>query len=405
MLNKGNRLLQSRYRVVLGASLTQFYVIGLLFSYGLFFPVFEAEFGWSRTLVSGSSALSVFMMGVLAMIGGRLSDRVGPQLVLSFTGLAMGLGFVLVSQVSQPWQLFALFGTLIALGLSTHDVVTLSTVARWFEKRRGIMSGVVKVGTALGQVTIPPVAALLILSYGWRTAVVVLGISAMIVLLIAAQMMKNPPPVEGVPNAAKRAGLSFAEARKTRTFWTLCVIQFLFFPAMMSVPLHIAVHGMDLGMTSATAALLLSVVGASSVLGRLIIGGLVDKIGGKKSLALCFAVLGLSLGAMVGINSHSTLFVVVGFYGFTHGGLFTVVSPTVAAYFGMRAHGAIFGVVLFCGTIGGSIGPILMGLAFDRTGSYQLAFQSLTLLAVIGLLLVVSLPAANRGPWVEGQES
>lgn len=383
---------QSRYAVVLGACLTQFSVIGLFFAYGLFFKSFEAEFGWSRTLLSASTALAVFMMGALAAFGGRFADRFGPRRVLLVTGLLFGLGFALISKVSAPWHLFLLFGTLLGAGLSTHDVVTLSTVARWFERKRGIMSGVVKVGTALGQMTLPPLAAILISVYGWRSAAVMLGAGAGIVLLAAALMMSHPTSASASGARTTRGGADFAEARRTRLFWTLCAIQFLFFPAVMAIPLHIAIHGMDLGMTGARAAALLSVIGGASVAGRLLVGLLVDRIGGKRAMVFCLGVLAVSLAALIVAMSPASLFVVLAGYGFAHGGMFTAVSPTVAGYFGMRAHGAIFGSVLFSGTFGGSIGPILTGLAFDLTGSYQPAFAGLALLAAIALALAITLP-------------
>lgn len=387
--------MQSRYIVVFGACLTQFTVIGLLFSYGLFFKVFETEFGWSRTMLSACSALSFLMMGVLAIGGGRLNDRFGPRRVLGFTGITYGIGYALISQVSEPWQLFLIFGTFIGLGLGTHDVVTLSTIARWFESRRGIMTAVVKVGTAAGQIAVPPLAAILIVSLGWRSAVITLGLSAAALLLIAALAMKRPPVITGAGASITQIGLSYASARRSRIFWTLCAIQFLFFPSLMTVPLHLAIHGMDLGMTPAKAATLLSVIGASSIAGRLVVGGLIDRIGGRNALILCFAALILSLIAFLNTVAHWPLFTVVALYGFGHGGFFTVVSPTVAEYFGMRAHGAIFGTVLFFGTIGGSIGPILAGLVFDKTGSYQFAFLGLAVLAVTGLALVLTLPAVK----------
>ena len=181
--------MDKRYFVVAGACLTQFTIIGLLFSYGLFFKVFEEEFGWSRTLLSGAMSLAFLMMGVLAIFGGRLNDRYGPRIVLSITGLFYGAGFALISQVSQPWQLFAIFGLFIGLGMSTHDVVTLSTVARWFEKRRGIMTAVVKIGTAAGQATLPLLAAFLIAWIGWRDALIVLGVLASGVLLRRTVLM------------------------------------------------------------------------------------------------------------------------------------------------------------------------------------------------------------------------
>lgn len=393
---------------MLGACLVQFTAIGLLFSYGLFFKIFEDEFGWSRTVLSSCISIAFLMMGILAIFAGRLNDRYGPTAVVTTSGLAYGAGFALIPLASEPWHLFAIFATLIGLGLSTHDVVTLSTVARWFERRRGAMTGVVKVGTATGQIAVPPFAALLIATLGWRTALVTLGVLAAFLMVMAALAMKSPPggPSPGrenrapdsAPDSAPDLGPDFAAVRRTRIFWTLCAVQFLFFPALMTIPLHIVVHGMDLGLTAAVAATLLSVTGASSIVGRLTVGTLVDRIGGRNAYVLCFVPLIGSLAVLAFIQSPWALFAVLVFYGFAHGGLFTVVSPTIAEYFGTRAHGASFGVVLFFGTVGGSLGPIMAGRVFDVTGSYDLAFGGLAALTALGLALVLSLPPPPRTP-------
>lgn len=381
-----------RYLVVFGACLTQFTIIGLLFCFGLFVKVFEAEFGWSRTVISSASALAFFMMGTLAMVGGRLNDAYGPRRVLAATGVIYGVGYMLISQVSAPWMLIALFGTLIAAGLATHDVVTLSTIGRWFPRRRGLMSGVAKVGTAAGQMALPPLAATLIVWLGWRDAVTAMGAGAIVLLLIAALSMKSPPAATGDAAKAEAAGSSFAEAKGNRVLWTMCAIQFLFFPALMAVPFHIPVHGQDLGLTPATAATLLSVIGGASVAGRLIVGGAVDKIGGRLAYVVCFVPLIAALAALTMVETATPLFLFMALYGFGHGGLFTVVAPTVGEYFGMKAHGAIFGTVLFFGTIGGSVGPILAGAVFDWTGTYTYAFATLAVMAAIGLTLALTLP-------------
>lgn len=400
-----------RYAIVFGACLTQFTVIGLLFSYGLFFKTFEVEFGWSRTTLSGCASLAFFMMGVLATGLGYLSDRLGPAPVLGMTGLLFGLGFALISLVSEPWHLFAIFGLFIGLGMSTHDVVTLSSVARWFDKRRGMMTGVVKTGTAIGQVVVPPVAALIMAGFGWRTAAVLLGGLAAVLLLIAAFLMRGPAGRSDVtlktgevtPTAGAKAkveepvaGGDFRSVTRTRVFWTLCAIQFLFLPTLTTIPLHIAVHGMDLGMGAAQAAILLSTVGAASVVGRLTIGAFSDRIGGKQGFVLCFLPLIASLVALLAIDTPWLLFAAIALYGFGHGGLFTIVAPTIAEFFGTRAHGAIFGAIVFFGTIGGALGPILTGWIFDVTGSYDPAFMTLAGMAVLGLILVLSLPRAGE---------
>ena len=381
-----------RYPVVFGACLTQFTIVGLLFSVGLFFDVFEEELGWSRTILSASTSLAFLVMGLLAYFVGRLSDRYGPTVVLGTTGMLFGVGYALISIVGEPWQLVALFGIFIGLGLSTHDVVTLSTIARWFGGRRGMMTGVVKVGTATGQMVLPLLTALLMAVVGWRYAALALGYMAAAVLLLAACSMKSPPKSRPSARPTESRALEPAGVLRSRAFWTLCATQFLFFPSLVTVPLHIAVHGLDLGMSRATAATLLTVIGGSSIVGRLTIGTLVDRIGGKNAYVLCFVPLIAGLLSLLAADTHWLLFAAVAVYGFGHGGFFTVVSPTVAEFFGTRAHGATFGGILFFGTLGAAVGPTMAGRVFDVTGSYAYAFTGLAVMGALGLLLVLSLP-------------
>ena len=201
-----------RYLIVFGACLTQFTVIGLLLSYGLFFKTFEVEFGWSRTLLSSGSSLAFLVMGGLAAFGGQLSDRYGPRLVLAFTGTMCGLGFVLLSYMSHAWQLLLGIGLFVGMGMSTHDVVTLSTITHWFVKRRGIMTGIVKIGTAAGQFSIPPIAAFLLVTYGWRPAFMMMGLGTIVLLLVAAWAFGVPPATTGSDPTETVSGYSFAES-------------------------------------------------------------------------------------------------------------------------------------------------------------------------------------------------
>ena len=383
--------MDNRYLIVLGACTIQFIVIGLLISFGVFFSAFEAEFGWSRALISSFMALAMFMMGVFAIFGGQLSDRFDPRIVLSVTGLMFGFGYAMMSQVTEVWQMFVLFGLFISAGMATHDVVTLSVIARWFERRRGMMTGVVKTGTAFGQFILPPFCAILIATFGWKDAVIMLGIAAGVLLLIAASRVKPAPKPSGSVAASDVPTLTFAEARRTRQFWTICAIQFLFFPTLTSVPLHLAVHGADLGMTPVNAAFLVSTMGIVSAAGRLLVGRYSDKIGGRNAYRLCLLPLILSLILLIFVRDHTILFVVVALYGFAHGGLFTVVAPTIAESFGTGSLGSIFGPVVFCGTVGGAISPILLGRVYDLNGSYVLGFATLGCLATVALLLTFTL--------------
>lgn len=385
-----------RYLIVAGALLVQSVTIGCMFAYGVFFKVLEDELGWSRTLLSSSTSIAFLVMGLLAVVSGRFNDRYGPRWVLTISGICTGVGYAGMYFLSAPWQMFVLFGVFIGFGMSTHDVVTLSTIARWYQKRRGAMTGLVKVGTAFGQMTVPLFATALIAAFGWREAFLILGVLAGIILVIAAQLVGVKPAHSAATPRDLSEGMAYRDARRTRQFWTLCAVQFTFFPSLMSIPVHIYVHATDLGFAPARAALVVSAIAASSILGRLTVGSLIDRIGGRRALLICFVPLLLSLVFLRFIELPTLLFGFAVIYGFAHGGLFTVVSPTIAEFFGMQSHGEIFGSVLFFGTLGGAAGPLLCGRIYDVTGSYALAFTILASLALAGLLLVMSLRPLTR---------
>lgn len=391
--------MDKRYLIVVGAVLVQGITIGCVFAYGVFFTVLEAEFGWSRTLLSIATSIAFFNMGIFAIAAGRLTDRFGPRGVLFFTALATGLAYVLMYFLSAPWQLLAIYGLFVSLGLATHDVVTLSTVARWFPRRRGMMSGIVKVGTAFGQMSIPVVAVALISAVGWRNAFVVLGISAAILLVIAAWLVGITPRETVSPNTNKAAGVtegvSLQEAKKCADLWLLCAMQFFMFGTLITIPTHIVPHSIDSGMSAAGAATILSTIAGSSIVGRMLIGVVVDHIGGKRGYNICLFALFCSLVSLLFIVDSKWLYAFGALYGFAHGGLFTVVSPTVAEYFGMRSHGAIFGLVVFTGTAGGALLPIFTGLIFDNLQSYQWAYVLLAVMVLVSFLLSLHLASVR----------
>ena len=391
-----------RYRIVFGACVTQFTVIGLLFAYGLFFVIFEKEFGWPRAVLSGAMSLVVLSMGLLAAFSGRLSDLYGPRIVLSVSGIAFGFGVVLISQISEPWHLYIIFAIFIGVGMATHDVVTLSTVARWFVKRRGTMTGVVKVATAIGQICMPAILATLIALLGWRDAIMVTGIVAGLMLFGAAQLVRRPPEAEPASDSETDAAaedatatpppINYKAAIRTREFMMLCAAQFLFFPILGSIPLHMVAHGSDLGMSVAEAAVLVSTIGAASIAGRLVVGNMIDRIGGRRAYMLGLTPLVLSLLALLAIDTPWMLYGVMVLYGVGHGGMFTVVSPTIAEYYGVQSLGALFGTVLFFGSLGGAAGPFMTGVIYDWTGSYAVAFTILAAMGALALLLISLLP-------------
>ena len=405
------------YRIVAAGFVIQGVVIGAMFAYGVFFRELEAEFGWSRTMISGASSLSFVVMGVLAIVAGKLNDKIGPRILITASALCFGIGYGAMSRLQAPWELFLFYGLLAGIGYSTHDVVTLSTITRWFVRRRGAMTGVVKVGTGVGQLLVPVIAAALIAAFGWRNAAFIIGATSMLILLVVAQLMRRDPrsmgqhpdgvAIEGAraPTGAGETGMSVAEAAGTRQFWILCAAQLTIFFCLLTVMIHIVPHATDLGIAPAVAATILSTIGGASIAGRLTIGMLADRLGGRRSLGVSFLVLLASILLLQSAETAWMLFLFALIYGFAHGGFFTVMSPTLAEFFGTGSHGVIFGIVLFCGTIGGAAGPLLAGTLFDTTGSYETVFLILTGFCLMGLILTAALQPIKSPATVAARES
>ena len=386
------------YTIVEACFCMQGVAIGALTTYGVFLKYLQAEFGWSRAFISGASSVALVVMGIFGVLFGRLNDSLGPRRILLVSGLILGCGYLLMSQLHAGWQLYVFYGIMIGIGLSSHDVVTLSTVARWFRKRRGLMTGVVKAGTGTGQFLIPLIASALILSNGWRSTYLVIGGGIIVVYVIASRLVKRSPEEMGLlpdgepePDGTdtQTGGLLLGQALRTPQLW-LCSLAYPCITfSSMTVLVHIVAYGTDIGMSATSAAAVVSTVGAVSIAGRLTTGTVGDRIGARRAFLCCFVFL---IAALVWLQFAQTgwmLFLFAVIYGFAHGGFYTVLSPTVAELFGMRAHGAIFGFIYFWGTIGGALGPVVAGGVFDAYQSYEKAFALLLGLSLLSLLLML----------------
>jgi len=376
--------------------------VGTYISYGVFFNQLSSEFGWSRATISGASSAAFFLMGLLGIFVGRLNDRIGPRKVMTVTSSFFGLGLLLMSRLDAVWQLYLFYGVIFGIGLSSIDVIALSTTARWFVKKRGVMTGIVKVGTGMGQLMIPLAASMLIKSYGWRTSYLIIGVAGFLLLVSITQLLRRDPSQMGLLlNYEKkmsmdnpgliRVGLSLHEAVHTRQFWMICAVNLVIVFCLMIIMVHIVPYARDIEVSALRAASVLSTIGGVSMIGRFITGIAIDRIGSKRVIIVCFILLMVELLWLQMANDLWMLYLFAVFYGITHGGFFTAISPIVAEFFGISAHGVLFGIVAFSGTIGGAIGPFVAGYIFDITAGYSLAFWLGTLVSTLGLMLIVLL--------------
>ena len=215
-------------------------------------------------------------------------------------------------------------------------------------------------------------------------------------LLVGARFLRRDPRSAGlkpftgresdaVPVPGGEGGLTLAAGVRTRQFWLVCLSEFTMSFCIMTTLVHLVNHARDLGVAPAAAGALLSVIGASSIAARFLLGSASDVIGCRKAFSICFGMLFVGL---LWLQTAASLWMLVIYAiadGFARGGNFVVISPLMAELFGTRAHGALFGLATFIGTIGGAVGPLLAGRIFDVTSSYSTAFILLSVLMGVGL--------------------
>jgi MFS family permease len=274
------------YNIVAAGFIIQAVCVGAMFTYGVFFKEFQAEFGWSRAAISGAASLAFLMMGLGGVIAGKMNDRIGPKVIIVASGILLGIGYLLMSRLQALWQLYLLYGVLVGIGFSTHDVITLSTVARWFIRRRGMMSGIVKVGTGSGQFLVPLITTLLITAYGWRNSYLIISAVVLVIFVVVAQVLSRDPQGIGLfpdgdsnescdnGNRPREKSVTLRAAARTGQFWIICIAEFAIFFCLLTVIVHIVPHAMDLELTPPTAVGVLSTIGFVSMLGRIVIGTL-----------------------------------------------------------------------------------------------------------------------------------
>lgn len=391
------------YIVVLSSLVLMIAVWGTRLAFGVFFKPVITEFGWTRAMFSGAFSLSMIIEGLIGILTGAFTDKLGPRRVLTLCGILLGAGYLLMAQLSAAWQLYLFYGILVGTGMSGFFIPVLSTIARWFVTRRNIMTGVVLAGTGIGNLVAGPASNWLITTYDWRTSYLITGALALVLLVSLAQLLKRDPsemgqvPYGGSGNTKPviaEAGVrefSLEEAVCTRQFWLFFGMLISFGFWMFAILVHIVPHATGLGVSAAAAANILATIGAASIVGRMVLGGIADRIGNKQIFIWGFASTSAGFFWLISAREAWMLYLFAAVFGFFQGGMGVSESPLVARLFGLGAHGLIFGVAGLGFTLGGAIGPFLAGYIFDITSSYQSAFLLSGIIGILGLICTIAL--------------
>ncbi len=370
-----------------------------VYTFGVFLKPMAEEFGWTREAVSVAFGIAAMTVAVSSPVLGHLLDRGRPRRVI-VPGIAVfGLAFASLALLTpRIWQLYLTCMVIGVVGNTTAQMAYSRAVSSWFEARRGFALSLLMAGGAIGAMVLPPTAQALIDGIGWRGACVALGLGAagVGVPMALAFVRERPVPAAEAGVDVRRPGATVAEGLRTRVFWLLVVVLFCASIAQNGAITHMAALLTDRGVTPGGAALALSAMGGASLIGRLVTGWFLDRY--YAGLVSCVLLVLAASGALLlaWAPGLGTGLLAAALIGFGMGGEADVTPYVLSKYLGLRAFSTLYGLTWTAYAIAGATGPVLMGRAFDLSGSYT------TLLTVLGLVtlgsagLMLLLPSPPR---------
>ncbi len=368
--------------------------IGTLFSLAVFLKPIEDAMGWSRSGISAIALLNWIIMGVGSLLWGYLSDRVGTRIVALMGGAILGLGLVLSSQVTAIWQLYVDFGLLVGLGVSAFYVPLTSTVTRWFTANRGLAVAVVSAGNGFGLLVISPLSQWLISVFEWRTAMLILGALAWVIVLPAGLFVKpHPEDVGDATPAAPPGEANFTPGAALRSFplWVIALTHFACCAAHSGPIFHMVSYASDRGIAHMAAAGVLGFSGLSSIVGRLGFGMLADRVGAKRVLVGGLVAQAIMILLYLPAESLTAFYVLALPFGVTYGGVMPLYAVVTREYFGQNVMGTAYGAVFFISSLGMGVGSFAGGWFYDHYGSYAWLYISAFAIGGMAALLAATI--------------
>jgi len=374
--------------------LSLFSLVGIMF-YGLpfFYDFWVQNFGWSRATVTSGNAFGKVLVGLFAFFAGWVIDRFGPRRVM-LTGIIMGgTALIGLSMVTALWQFYMCY-LLTALGyMCGGPLPNQVLISRWFDKSRGRAMGIAYLGIGIGGMLVPQIARWLNVEFGWHQALMILGILMIAIALPMAWFVKdNPPEIEG-ENRPEQPKIPLGTILKKWPFYLLLIGSMCSIGAVSGTSQNLKLFfSIDLKFTQEQAANVISMVLASSIIGRLLMGWLADRFPKKYVMILIYTLVACAIPLLYIASTPGIIYLFAFIFGLGLGGDYMIIPLMAAELFGVKVMGRIMGLILTFDGFSEALSPLLVGWLRDRGESYANGFAALIILAVFGIIAVSMLP-------------
>ena len=367
------------------------------YAFGEFAGPLKEQFGWSQTQLNLSLAFS-FISGLCAPFVGTLSDRIGIRPVMFGSILIIAIGFLMRPFITELWHWY-LFSALVYTGFPGATVLPGSKmVGLWFPRTRGRMMGAVMAGNNFGGITMPPLAAAIIVVFNWQTAYVVFGvIMGALAVMALFVIVEDEKKVESemkrtgrgdqaqIARAAAQAGVTLKQALRNRNFWLVTVGLVAATFTYQGVLTQLRQHFEESGFTPAMATTAVSTIAGMGIFSKLAFGRASEKITARIATILSIGLQMVGVLIIAQVDASHLLWLGIFVFGLGFGGLGALALLVVQEMFGMKEFGGIMGIMQVGMIASGTGAPMMAGAIHDSSGSFDSAFLIVAAIFVVGI--------------------
>jgi MFS family permease len=363
-----------------------------IYTFAIFLKPLAAEFGWSREAVSAAFGIAALAIAACSPPLGWLLDRYPARRIILPCLTIFGCTFASLSLLTRHlWHLYAIFLILGIVGNGTAHLAYTRVLSTWFRERRGLAFSILLGGGAVGAMVLPPIAEALIHAVGWRASFAILGAGVLVIGLPCGSRVRERPLVSHAATTPA-TGVSVREGVRSRVFWIIVAELFLISISQNGAITHLSALLTDRGIAAEKAALAVSAMGGAILAGRLFTGLLLDRYFAPRVAVCLFAISALGTFLLAGARSFPVGVGAAALIGFGMGGEGDVTPYLLSRYFGLKSFSTLYGFTWTAYAIAGAVGPVIMGRAFDATGSYRALLMQLAVATLAAASLMLLLP-------------
>ncbi|RJP16602.1 MAG: MFS transporter [Candidatus Abyssobacteria bacterium SURF_5] len=381
--------------------------LGVLYTWSVISKAIPQEWGWNEAQRALPYSIACIVFALVMVVAGRMQDKIGPRKVATMGGVLTGLGFLLAS-ASTSLTVFVLgFGLLAGAGIGFGYASATPPAVKWFPRERtGLIAGIVVAGFGLASVYAAPLARYLIAAFGVQVAMRIFGIAFLLVVVVLAQFLRNPPK-EYVPASSAsmvHRGIPAAPVHEYDWLSMMRTPQFylLWFMFACGAGAGLMIIGklakiVELQSGSTAGFVLVALLAVGNAGGRVIAGVLSDRIGRTATMLIVFAVQAV---LMFTLRLQDQLAMLVAYsmvVGFNYGACLSLFPSATKDYYGLKNFGVNYGLVFTAWGVGGLVLPIVSGRIFDATGSFNQAY----VIAGFVMLVAAALTFVTKAPHEE----